>query len=47
MLHGNVPPVRPVRPFPLSAGLPAHWYTIRRRGRSMARAFSSGLRSSM
>ncbi len=26
MLHGNVPPLRPLRPFPLIAGLPAHWY---------------------
>ncbi len=26
MINGNVLPVRPVRPFPLMAGLMAHWY---------------------
>jgi hypothetical protein len=28
MRHGNVSPLRPLRPFPLIAGLPAHWYTL-------------------
>jgi hypothetical protein len=26
MIHGNMPPLRPLRPFPFIAGLPAHWY---------------------
>jgi hypothetical protein len=26
MIHGNMPPLRPLRPFPLIAGLPANWY---------------------
>ena len=26
MMNGNVPPLRPLRPFLLIAGLPAHWY---------------------
>jgi hypothetical protein len=28
MINGNVLPVRPVRPFPLIAGLPANLYQI-------------------
>jgi hypothetical protein len=26
MVNGNVPPLRPLRLFPLIAGLPANWY---------------------
>jgi hypothetical protein len=26
MIHGNVPPLHQLRPFPLIAGLMAHWY---------------------
>ena len=28
MIHGNVPALRPLRPFRLIAGLPAHWYEM-------------------
>jgi hypothetical protein len=28
VIQGNVPPLCPVRPFPLIAGLPAHWYQV-------------------
>ncbi len=29
MIHGIVPPLRPLCPFPLIAGLLAHWYEHR------------------
>jgi hypothetical protein len=29
MITGNVPPVRPLRPFLLIAGLLAHWYAAK------------------